>query len=117
MVEHKAGDVVKMLRELHYEEIRISGDHHMFRGPKGNLIPVAYSSRKTLIPVGTYKHILHQVEEHRQLIAKGAKNYLDVFYLLYTYKGVLFKRNKGMFRECNYGKVQKECSCLSCYSR
>ena len=60
MVEHKAGDVVKMLRELHYEEIRISGDHHMFRGPKGNLIPVAYSSRKTLIPVGTYKHILHQ---------------------------------------------------------
>lgn len=65
MVEHKAGDVVKMLRELHYEEIRISGDHHMFRGPKGNLIPVAYSSRKTLIPVGTYKHILHQVGEHR----------------------------------------------------
>ena len=65
MAEHKAGDVVKMLRDLHYEEIRISGDHHMFCGPKGNLIPVAYSSRKTLIPIGTYKHILHQVEEHR----------------------------------------------------
>lgn len=65
MPEHPAYKVVKMLREAGYIEDRIRGDHHIFVGPKGNAIPVAYANRKDNIPQGTYNKIMHSFNQYR----------------------------------------------------
>ncbi|CAJ1189146.1 type II toxin-antitoxin system HicA family toxin [Companilactobacillus nantensis] len=61
-MEHTVKDVLKILNEHGFYEIRIVGDHHRLTNGKGKFVTVAYSELKDNIPLGTYNLILKQAD-------------------------------------------------------
>lgn len=59
-MEHMAKDVLKLLNENGFYEIRIVGDHHRLTDGKGKFVTIAYSKIKDNIPPKTYNSILKQ---------------------------------------------------------
>ena len=55
-----ARQVLKLLKEHGFLEVRIIGDHHRFEDDKGHKVTVPYSSLKDEITPGTYNSILKQ---------------------------------------------------------
>lgn len=63
MVQYTARDVVKKLEESGFVEVRITGDHHIFKHVKtGRTIAVPYARLKSMIALGTAKQILKFVD-------------------------------------------------------
>lgn len=63
MVEHRAKEVVEMLKAAGYIESYVNGDHHIFKKPGRRSIPVPYSHLKDAIRIGTYQSIIRSIQE------------------------------------------------------
>lgn len=59
-MEHTAKEILKLLGEHGFYEIRIIGDHHRLTDGNGRFATVAYSRLKDSIPPKTYNSILKQ---------------------------------------------------------
>ncbi|KRM73018.1 type II toxin-antitoxin system HicA family toxin [Lacticaseibacillus brantae] len=66
MTEHNAREVIKLLKSKGFQEKAIRGDHHQFQNDSGFKIPIAYSHLKDVIPIGTYKRILKELDKSGQ---------------------------------------------------
>lgn len=55
-----ARQVLKLLKEHGFFEVRIIGDHHRYEDGKGHKVTVSYSGLKDEIAPGTYNNILKQ---------------------------------------------------------
>ncbi len=53
MVQTTAKDLVNALSKAGYSEIRVTGDHHIFKGKDGTIVSVPYTRLKDTISVGT----------------------------------------------------------------
>jgi predicted RNA binding protein YcfA (HicA-like mRNA interferase family) len=60
VMSQTARQVLKLLKEHGFLEVRIIGDHHRFEDGNGHKVTVPYSSLKDEITPGTYNNILKQ---------------------------------------------------------
>lgn len=68
MVEYTAKDILKELHKARFTEIRIRGDHHIFKNEiNGKKIAVPYSRMKDVIKIGTAKSILRRIKRDGEL--------------------------------------------------
>lgn len=65
----EAGELVKYVQKKGFKEARTlksghknGSDHHFYVHPDGRTTTIRYTSRKDIIPTGTYKAILKQTE-------------------------------------------------------
>ena len=66
MTEHKAREVVKLLKNSGYHDDYIAGDHHIFRDGCGGMIPLPYTRLKDTIHISTYKLVLKELKEQME---------------------------------------------------
>lgn len=60
-------DLVNRLKEADFVEVRIAGDHHIFKNMKnGQTVSVPYSRRKDTVAVGTAHHINDAIKKSQQ---------------------------------------------------
>ncbi|MFC6176754.1 type II toxin-antitoxin system HicA family toxin [Companilactobacillus huachuanensis] len=59
-MQHKVKDVLDLLNQHEFYEIRIIGDHHRLTNDHGKFVTVSYSRLKDNIPPKTYNYILKQ---------------------------------------------------------
>lgn len=57
MSERDVKEVLKLLKQHGFKEVRCKGDHHRYEDDKGHKTTVAYSNKKQTIPKNTYKEI------------------------------------------------------------
>lgn len=60
MVEIKAKQLLKQLKEAGFEETRVVGDHHRLTDSKGHKVTIPYSKIGDTIKPGTVASILRQ---------------------------------------------------------
>lgn len=64
MVQYIARDLVKRAKNAGFIEVRITGDHHIFKNMEtGKLLAIPYSHRKDTIAVGTAHQIIRAINE------------------------------------------------------
>ncbi|RVU70416.1 type II toxin-antitoxin system HicA family toxin [Lactobacillus xujianguonis] len=64
MTQYLVKDILKRLKHANFVEIRIAGDHHIFRNMKnGKMLVIPYARRKDTIAVGTAHAIIRVIEE------------------------------------------------------
>ena len=59
--QYKAKVIIHRLKENGYVEKSIHGDHHKWINSRGQIVIVPYSSRNTVLAVGTFKAIIKQI--------------------------------------------------------
>lgn len=65
MTQYLAKDLIKRLKNANFVEVRIAGDHHIFRNMKnGKMVVVPYARRKDTVAVGTAHAIIRIIEEY-----------------------------------------------------
>lgn len=57
MVQTTAKDLVKALSKAGYSEIRVTGDHHIFKDKDGTIVSVPYSRQKDTVSKGVVSQI------------------------------------------------------------
>lgn len=67
MTQYIAQDLLKRLRDANFVEVRIAGDHHIFKNMNtGHMVPVPYTRKKDTIAPGTAHAILRVIKKSEE---------------------------------------------------
>lgn len=69
MTQYLARDLINRLKGADFVEVRIRGDHHIFKNMKsGQSVSIPYSRRKDTIAPGTAHQIIDIIEKSNKMI-------------------------------------------------
>lgn len=64
MAQYLVKDILRRLKKANFVEVRIAGDHHIFRNMNnGKMVVVPYARKKDTIAVGTAHAIIRIIEQ------------------------------------------------------
>lgn len=64
MAQYLVKDILKRLKKADFVEIRVAGDHHIFKNMRnGQMVVVPYARRKDSVAVGTAHEIIRIIEQ------------------------------------------------------